>query len=254
MVSIAAIGIKPILLEIEYKKFSLYWSIMQTTLSLFLKTLFVNRLIRFGNNPVTTSGIILDLYGILVKYDLTGYIDKYQESSVFPSKLAWKNVIRIRINNFDDSVLKSKNTKLSHRQWDALFKSYRPCYIWTLQSKYPWLKRYLQKLVYIPCKLFSFEKPRICSKCTLLTEHPVAHLILHCICNNSIRYHLWKSIIGVTGIAVFNELKSQSPVSQVVDLLGGLSHYGIDSQNSEKLLLVVARDMYEMVYGHVTTM
>ena len=64
------------------------------------QNVFTQRLLHFLSHDHQQHGLIPDMYRLLSKYELTEFLNTYVESGVFPSKDAWKRILKSIVDLF----------------------------------------------------------------------------------------------------------------------------------------------------------
>ena len=134
------------------------------------------------NDERQTYGYIPDVYRLICKYNLSDYLKRYLETSIFPSKYAWKKILKQNIIENDHIRMSVSLTSfMEEDQVIHVFKLCKPCRIWQICRERPEMKSQCQTVVSVLAKLFSFSRPEVCTKCDNLVENKVEHIINYCV-------------------------------------------------------------------------
>lgn len=95
MASLSSLGLVTIETEINYKKLQFLGQLCRLPCQYLSKRIFINRLIRYkGFIERQSLGFIPDIIRLLQKYNLMDYINIFIDTAFFPSKYAWKSIIK----------------------------------------------------------------------------------------------------------------------------------------------------------------
>ena len=170
---------------IEYRKLQFFGQLCRLSGIFLAKEIFNYRLTRYHNGFPERFGFIPDIYRILCKYSLTDVMYNYLQSSLFPSKWQWKDILV-------KAVLKSENqyqidciVSAGHL-WvcNNLIRVSQCSSLWFVSRNTPSLSHICRKLSRNIALLVSRQYERQCTKCKLNTEKIILHQICLCIRNN----------------------------------------------------------------------
>ena len=108
----------PIEADIDRRKLTFLGQLCSLDTSSVIKTVFVNRLMAFLNNPSCISGVIPDMYRLCKKYNLLTILNRYISDGVFPSKYTWKTIVKSNIQ------IVYKHQFLTRIEENAVLKNY----------------------------------------------------------------------------------------------------------------------------------
>ena len=244
-IALSALGIPSIESEIDYKKLQFFAQLCRLPCRYVAKQIFVNRLIRYLSNDRQTQGFISDIYRLLCKYHLLAYLDSYVETSYFPSKYTWKQILKRNIYEHEHVRM---SLRLSSFMEDVhiihVFNICKPCRIWRICRERPELKSQCQTCITVLAKLFSFSRPEICDKCNNIVENLVEHKINYCLKNNNTRADLWSLILQHRGHNGFLKYMANTSKMQICDIVAGFEQYVTDDE--DELLVAIINYVHKM--------
>jgi hypothetical protein len=162
---------------------------------------------------MSQKGFIPDVMSILLKYDLSHFINIYMSDGIFPDKRTWKNCIK-------NAILKYEGEQIRHNvQVDAELSRYRAIcefsfnedvyavpsehWIWGLIRKYGDVSIQLSFIVSL-CTVKTTINSDECSKCGNVYDDILVHMITSCPVHDAAREVFWNILV--------NELSVQSSV------------------------------------------
>ena len=175
-----------------------------------------------SNEPVNyyqSHGFIPDIYRVLHKYDLKYILDIYIRNGMFPSKFAWKALLKkcvfarerlLRLTKFNDDhgVLINLVTQNSNY-----------CSLWIIARSNHKLMPMCKRLMKIISHRVSRNYIVKCPNCNLLHENIVVHNICFCHTKASKRLNLWNCLISIRGHDGYIDFSLLSPDIQCDRLL-----------------------------------
>ena len=191
---------------------------MQTPPSYLAKKIFVNRLIRFMNVDAQYSGFVPDIFRILQKYNMEGYLHAFVDTAVFPDKFQWKRILKtVRLNNKQNRV-DAVQTMVS-QPINNIVTGDKPCYLWLQARKNPELSPLIMKVIRSLGYMVSRSYAVKCSKCKLFTDNLTCHALWFCTESFVIRLKLIVIVFDVLGLDSFLALQSLSIEEQTCVVL-----------------------------------
>ena len=162
------------------------------------QSVFVHRLVRFMNGDKHCVWFISDIYKLLYKYQLVGYILTFLKDALFPSKPVWRAILRQHVLQSNTHTMKKE---LIHNENEWLSPNFvgtnRVSNLWSICRNLPSLSLACRKLLRIVTLFISRQYVRQCQKCLLRTENLGVHLFWCCQRTNY--KHLWTSVIICMG-------------------------------------------------------
>ena len=205
-------------------------------------------------------GFSPDIFRILNKYSISQVLNEYIQTGVFPSKVAWKNVVRSKINALhrDDMLIRINFSELVSRivHLHSGLSSY-PHAFWILCREHPRYKNAHAAVRLIGLMLRGrWRSP--CHKCGENVVSITEHVLLFCRSNSYFRTELWQKLIKQFGLAFYIAYISLSVSEQVNALLSGFSnmlHLESDRFDSTKLFFKALKLlMLESRYQNIITL
>ena len=226
-VSLALIGMYPIEAEIDYKKLIFLGQLCRLPGGYRAKEIFTHRLIHFNESPAKKLGFFPDIFRILNKYSVSQVLNEYIQTGVFPNKVAWKNIVRSKINalHTDDMLIRINSSELVSRivHLHSGLSSY-PHAFWILCREHPRYKKYAHVAVRLIGLMFCGRWRSPCHICGENVVSITEHVLLFCRSNSYFRTELWQKLIKRFGLAFYIEYISLSVSEQVNALLSGFSN------------------------------
>ena len=88
--------------EISLRKFLFLGRLIaETKMASVVRKLFDTRVKSFFDVSIVSLGVLPSLSDALTKYDLFSYFDQWVRDSSFPTYVAWKNIVRRKIREFE---------------------------------------------------------------------------------------------------------------------------------------------------------
>ena len=104
-IALGMLGWLPMSSLIEQRKLSFLHSLCTMPPGMLPRQVFDMRMNLFAIREYKNqTGFIPDVWKILTKYDLQGYIHRYLETSTFPSKYTWKTLCKSKIRSFYETA------------------------------------------------------------------------------------------------------------------------------------------------------
>ena len=195
------------------------------------KSVFVHRLVSFKHDDKQCVGFIPDIYKLLDKYWMVGYILTFLKDALFPSKSVWRAILRQHVLQSNTQTMKNKlmyngNEWLSPNGVDTNIVSN----LWSICRNSLSLSVVCSKLLRIFALFISRLYVRQFQKCLLRTENMDVHLL--CCCPRTNYEHLWTSVINYMRYREYGKWIHKSPSDQCKVMLGlAVSNNGVSFDN-----------------------
>jgi hypothetical protein len=169
-----------------------------------------SRLLCFKNKCVPTPiGFIADIHRIMCKYKLLNYLTDFYETSTFPSKYAWKRIVKNSVFNVEESKWQSHiSSSLDIRHFLHIHPYLKIHKAWHISRLNPLLKEQAHHVV---CICASW-RPMTCKGVCLLCRSSYSDLLIHVICNcqyiSQTRDEFWMSLLDIGPIELSTTLHS----------------------------------------------
>ena len=243
-IALSMLGCFPLIREIDYRKLTFFGQICNLPGKFLAKDVFLNRLVRFKQDPYHKQGFIPDVHGLLVKYGLVEFFNNYATYGIFPSSCMWKAAIRQRLDEYYTSLLRNNIS------WPVYLRYFpdidNPCCIWGLSKKFPKLLTECQSTIQLLSQLFSRDYLKRCNKCGITIKNIPLHLVFHCSHNESSRIKFWREIYIKFGFDIYASLIKLDFTSQITHLCSGLSQTLKCDTKRERCLVLVVKAFHEM--------
>ena len=129
--ALSLLGVFPIELEIDSRKLTLFGQMCRLNSNSWVKNQFLNRLTSFTTHSNgRQTGFIADIFRLLGKYQLRHVLEAYLESSIFPSKFAWKRILKSTLHKSAISSWHNRIQTQDFSRFTALHYDYSPHWIW----------------------------------------------------------------------------------------------------------------------------
>ncbi|MES9883123.1 MAG: reverse transcriptase family protein [Sedimenticola sp.] len=188
------------------------------------KQIFVNRLTAYNQNPASASGFIPDIYRILLKYGLRDFLENFIESGLFPVKHVWKYTVNNKIQDHETTLWHTRtDADIDLVRFKEIHQSLSPCALWTESVINSHVALRCKSAVYLIAKMYSDTWSRHCDKCGFFTNNMIIHCMYYCMYSEHLRQILWKKIIQICGMHVFDQFTSLH-IEQQIHVLCSASH------------------------------
>ena len=253
LVAHSCIGIEPIEVLIDKRKLLLFGQLCNAHCHFKFKTMFVNRLAMFMNNPRNCTGFMPDIYRILGKYNLLYVLRNFLEKADFKSIESWKRTVKLSIKRYVDHEFKvNLEANASLFQFETIQSEFMPCSLWHFSRIYREQLDNCLTAVNVICRLFSRKLNYTCPNCSLSVEDIAMHIVMFCTENEKIRNNMWTSLHSCLGSDEFYKLISLSPFAQLLQLVSGFTLLRIDDVARVKCaklsLQFIHRQAYKLRY------
>ena len=116
------------------------------------------------------------------KYNIIEYLDKYLESSQFPSKFIWKKIVNKSIYNYENRIVVEKCLiDEALHGFNIVHNNFDMCDIWKVSQSDNNLLKHTTTSIYLISKLFDKPYKQVCPKCGNTTFNNAEHVLLNCI-------------------------------------------------------------------------
>ena len=135
--ALSLLGVFPIELEIDSRKLTLLGQMCRLNSNSWVKNVFLNRLTSFTTHSNgRQTGLIADIFRLLGKYQLRHVLGAYLESSIFPSKFAWKRILKGKLHESAISSWHKRIQTQDFSRFTALHYDYSPHWIWYFSKEH----------------------------------------------------------------------------------------------------------------------
>ena len=100
-VVLSMIGSRSLEGEIDCRKLIFFEQMCNLPDTFVAKTIFLNRVVSYYDRPYQKKGFVPDIYRIFGKYGLIHVLNHFVASGQFPSKIAWKYLIKCSIDKYE---------------------------------------------------------------------------------------------------------------------------------------------------------
>ncbi|MEW8547065.1 MAG: hypothetical protein AB2693_26415, partial [Candidatus Thiodiazotropha sp.] len=224
-IALGMLGWLPLMSYVEQKKLSFLHNLCTMPPNMLSRQVFDLRLNLFtlrGNK--NQLGFIPDIWKVLKKYDLDDYLHRYLATAMFPSKYAWKSLIKTRIRNFYEAAWEER---LNNDAEFARFKIIQPeltlSNIWNAA-----LDKATAHATFLVARLWTMVPQQNdsiqCLLCGRLTYDIYKHLVSACASFSRVRELFISHVLNCINTDIGNYLRQTDLESLYCALLGAKNH------------------------------
>ena len=198
-ICLGLIGTTSVEAIIDIRKLYYLGHLLRTPTWSLVHKVITSRLFCFKNNCVRIStGFIADIHNIMCKYQLISYLTDFCETSRFPSKHAWKHIVKKSVFDFEESKWQtqiSSSPDTSH--FLQLHPSLKVHKAWQISRLNPLLKEHSHHVISICASWRPFTCEGVCSLCRSRYSDLLIHVICNCQYISKIRDEFWMSLLSI---------------------------------------------------------
>ena len=216
------LGLNRITCEIEKRKLYFLQCLTESPPNSVSKDILIRRLIKYFEcdiGPIKQEGFVPDIVTILRKYELLPFIVKYTEDGNFPTRRAWKYIVRGSIQKRENEQLEDRmNNDNDFRRFKTVHMTYdHPYTMLNLQNTDKKAISYICKMITCP----PTDNNQICIKCDKPFKDVIRHFVTDCIATFTIRDTFMDRIINHYGIEQYILLSQKTDEDFLVTLFKG---------------------------------
>ncbi|CAC5382904.1 unnamed protein product [Mytilus coruscus] len=211
------------------------------------KNVLMARLLMFFHKCTENNfGFVNDVIRIMQKYNLVGHIEKLLSTSYFPVQNQWKSIVKKRVYEYEENVLKQRlDSDRDFEYFKLIHNSIEPHRAWTILRQYPSLK-FQAKFVISLCAVVRPSEPDaellLCHKCGFFYDNAIVHILIQCSSVSSTRDLFWIYLINIGPTEFSTTLHAMEDTYLTLTLL---------SCNSNKFFLLEKSDADSFTYSCV---
>ena len=196
-----------------------------------------------------STGFLPEVNRILTKYGLYSVLIKYVTQGTFPSKCAWKKMVKVSTTNAFVLEWNCRTSVDTFRRFRVMHKHFEVSFLWKFtkaNTKFTAITKVIAQLI---AYLVRYDDQ--CCRCDLRhSSNFTDHLLLDCTYVSGIRNAMYRKLSADFG-ALFLQAIESLPKYELVHTLLGLWHPLLehslrDSQCYNKFTCTVYRFIYEM--------
>jgi len=213
------------------------------------KSIFLNRVVSYYDRPYQKKSFVPDIHRIFAKYGLIHVFNHFIASGQFPSKIAWKYLIKCSIDEYETASriarMRSDTYLLSYANMCPIVLSPMP--LWLLCKQFPCLFNNCMYAAKVIGLLFSAEYFQVCRTRGFLFTNAALHAVFECQTNENLKLKLLDEIFKNFGSHVYRQFIMLDPRKQILHLCFGLCQFIVEDENREKCLKIVVKLFHHML-------
>ena len=229
--ALSLLGVYPIELEIDSRKLTLFDQMCRLNSNSWVKNVFLNRLTSFTTHSNgRQTGFIADIFRLLGKYQLRHALEAYLESSIFPSKFAWKRILKSTLHESAISSWHNRIQTQDFSRFTALHYDYSPHWIWYFSKEHRKLLPHCTSVIQMISSYAEVNSGnKFCIFCEVFYENIIDHCLHDCSYLYNERSEMWQEILSPS-LPAYGYLYMQN-ISFVLNVL-----LGMKDRDLEKIL------------------
>ena len=247
--ALSLLGVYPIELEIDSRKLTLFGQMCRLNSNSWVKNVFLNRLTSFTTHSNgRQTGFIADIFRLLGKYQLRHVLEAYLESSIFPSKFAWKRILKSTLHESAISSWHNRIHTQDFSRFTALHYDYSPHWIWYFLKEHRKLLPHCTSVIQMISSLAEVNSGnKLCIFCEVFYENIVDHCLHDCSYLDNERSEMWQGILSLS-LPAYGYLFKQN-ISFVSNVLLGMKDRDLEQilgESQEAFKICCIRNIHNM--------
>ena len=233
------LGLYPIEAEIDKRKLMFFGKICNLGVNILSKRIFLYRIYDLiANEGKQVSGFVRDIWKILLKYDLINYLQIFLNEARFPTKGAWKTIVRQSIHNFQSIAWTTRTeTDRDFKMFRNLHHNITPAKIYKFDFSFDEIR-----LIKFVAKLWTvtpLPSQQICALCEKTYHDPFQHAVLCCPATEHIRDTFFNCIVNEFDVHLYYEITHMCNYDLYLMLLGGFPTTVLNDQHDQKSFICI---------------